>query len=127
MSKEKDGIINSLFTEFEQLKSERKELLSRMQTIQGGQSDEGDISTATEEFSLLAGRLDTVAKKIKQVNVALSRVADGTFGICESCGEEIGLKRLEVHPEAPRCIDCAAEKERIEKMTGRGNGHGRRR
>ncbi len=45
--------------------------------------------------------------RINKINKALVRIAGGTFGICEDCGESIDIKRLEVRPESSRCINCA--------------------
>jgi len=47
------------------------------------------------------------AQSIRSVTAALERIADGSYGICENCGEKIGLARLEIVPEATRCVDCA--------------------
>ncbi len=45
--------------------------------------------------------------KIKRINAALRRIENDEFGLCLKCEEEINLKRLEVDPSAPLCIDCA--------------------
>ena len=44
---------------------------------------------------------------IRAVAAALERIAAGTYGVCENCGEEIGEARLKVVPEATRCVNCA--------------------
>ena len=45
--------------------------------------------------------------ELKRIEAALERIAEGEFGYCLSCGEEIGAKRLELDPTTPVCIDCA--------------------
>ena len=44
---------------------------------------------------------------IRAVAAALERIAAGTYGVCENCGEDIGEARLKVVPEATRCVNCA--------------------
>ena len=56
-----------------------------------------------------------LAAKIEQ---ALQKIEQGVYGECESCGEEIGLKRLEARPVAELCIDCKAEQEKLERHLG---------
>ena len=46
-----------------------------------------------------------------QIEHALSKISDGTYGLCESCKEQIELKRLKARPFTPLCIDCMEEKE----------------
>ncbi len=53
---------------------------------------------------------------INKVKQALQRIEDGTFGLCESCEEEIGLERLRARPVTTLCIDCKTEEERKEKI-----------
>jgi len=47
------------------------------------------------------------AQSIRSVTAALERIANGSYGICENCGKKIGQARLEIVPEATRCVDCA--------------------
>ena len=54
-----------------------------------------------------------LAAKIKQ---ALDRINDGTFGLCESCEEDISTERLRARPVTTLCIDCKTEQERQEKI-----------
>lgn len=44
---------------------------------------------------------------INQIQNALQRIQDGSYGVCSVCGEEIAEGRLEVLPETTRCVDCA--------------------
>ena len=48
------------------------------------------------------------AQSIQAIQRALERIDQGSYGICASCGEEIGKARLKVVPEATRCVDCSA-------------------
>jgi DnaK suppressor protein len=78
--------------------------------------DLGDQATAETDrnFMLrLRGREQRLLKKIDQ---ALERVEAGSFGICEDCGNEINLKRLEARPVTTMCIDCKTLQEEEERM-----------
>lgn len=54
------------------------------------------------------------SRLIKKVRQALERIEDGTYGICELCGEDISLRRLEARPVTTKCIKCKQEEERME-------------
>jgi DnaK suppressor protein len=55
-------------------------------------------------------------KLLKKIDEALDRIAQGTFGVCESCGGEIGFKRLKARPVTTLCIDCKTRQEEDEKV-----------
>ncbi len=57
-----------------------------------------------KELSIEQNTVDLLSK----ANRALERVADGTYGICESCGKSIPIERLEVLPYSTLCVECAA-------------------
>ena len=53
-----------------------------------------------------------------KIDEALERIDSGEFGLCESCGSDIGFKRLEARPVATLCIDCKTRAEAAEKARG---------
>jgi DnaK suppressor protein len=55
---------------------------------------------------------------LTKINEALERIESGEFGICETCGEEIGFKRLEARPVTTLCINCKTRSEAMEKARG---------
>ncbi len=61
---------------------------------------------------------DRERKLIKKIKTALERIDDGSYGICEECGEDIGTKRLEARPVTTLCIECKSKQEREEKARG---------
>ncbi len=61
---------------------------------------------------------DRERKLIKKIKEALQRIEDGTFGICEECGEEISEERLMARPVTTLCIKCKEKQEREEKLRG---------
>ena len=80
--------------------------------------DEMDLASSEylQSFTFrLRGREKTFLDKI---NKALVKIDDGTFGVCEECGEEISVKRLEARPETTLCIKCKEDQERMEKDFG---------
>ncbi len=61
---------------------------------------------------------DREHKLIKKIKKTLSRVDNETFGICETCEEEISIKRLKARPVTTQCIDCKKREEEMEKALG---------
>jgi DnaK suppressor protein len=61
----------------------------------------------------LRGREQKLLKKIEE---AIARIDSGEYGVCESCGEQISLKRLEARPVTTLCIDCKTRQEEEEKL-----------
>ena len=55
---------------------------------------------------------------LSKIDKALAKIEDGTFGVCETCEEEISMKRLEARPETTLCIRCKEDQERREKDYG---------
>lgn len=67
-----------------------------------------------QNFTLrLKGREQKLLKKIDE---ALEKIANNTYGICESCGEDISLKRLMARPVTTLCIECKTRQEQEEKL-----------
>jgi len=55
---------------------------------------------------------------LSKLDLALKKIEDGTFGVCETCEEPIGKKRLEARPETTLCIKCKEDQEREERTMG---------
>jgi DnaK suppressor protein len=66
------------------------------------------------EYEYLLTTMDT--KKLKQIDEALAKIEQGTYGICEECGEEIPVARLKILPFAKLCIDCVSNVEKEEAL-----------
>ena len=79
-----------------------------------------EIDSASSEVNLsFQGRLrERERGLLAKIEQALEKIAQGVYGECEGCGEEIGLKRLEARPVAELCIDCKAEQEKLERHLG---------
>ena len=69
--------------------------------------DEDDNAEEVEEYSNKLGVTETLEKKLKEINGALNRMENGTYGMCENCpNEEIPLERLMAYPSASTCLKC---------------------
>ncbi|PLX41691.1 MAG: RNA polymerase-binding protein DksA [Deltaproteobacteria bacterium] len=77
--------------------------------------DPTDRATAESDRNFLLRIRDRERRLILKIREALERIEDGTFGECENCGENIGVKRLRARPVTTLCIDCKTEMESIEK------------
>ena len=81
--------------------------------------DPADRASQEEEFSLELRARDRERKLIKKINEAIGRIEEGEYGYCDSCGVEIGLKRLEARPTATMCIDCKTLEEMRERQVAK--------
>ena len=79
-------------------------------------ADPNDRASQESDIALELRNRDRERKLIKKINESLATIESGDYGYCESCGVEIGLKRLEARPTATLCIDCKELEERKEKQ-----------
>ena len=79
------------------------------------------IDLATEESSRdFSIRLkDRERKLIYKIRKAIERIDDGSYGVCEVCGEDIAEKRMIARPVTTHCIDCKTEAETQERIRGK--------
>ena len=75
-------------------------------------------ATQESEFSLELRTRDRERRLIKKIDDSLKEIESGDYGFCESCGIEIGIRRLEARPTATLCIDCKTLDEIREKQMG---------
>ncbi|CAH9018275.1 RNA polymerase-binding protein DksA [Candidatus Nitrosacidococcus sp. I8] len=78
--------------------------------------DPNDRASQEEEFTLELRARDRERKLITKINQCLKHLDHGEYGYCETCGAEIGIKRLEARPTATLCIDCKTLDEIREKQ-----------
>lgn len=111
---------------FKEYLAERlKELLSQAEdTVSDMTGPSDSFPDPTDRASLEADRnfmlriRDREHKLIKKIKKALDRIENGTFGICETCGEDISVNRLKARPVTTQCIDCKTKEEAMEKALG---------
>lgn len=78
--------------------------------------DEGDMTSSEMETSMRMRLRNREALYIKKIDEALKRISEGSFGECESCGDDIELRRLEARPTTTLCLGCKEEQERSEHV-----------
>ena len=71
---------------------------------------------ATRDFTLRIR--DRESRLIGKINQSLARIEEGTFGICDMCGEEISIRRLKARPVTNFCITCKTKMEALEETIG---------
>ena len=81
--------------------------------------DPNDRATQESEFSMELRTRDRERKLIKKIDEALDKLEHNEYGWCDSCGVEIGIRRLEARPTATLCIDCKTLDEIREKHLGK--------
>lgn len=92
--------------------------VTHMQEEAANFADPSDRATQEEEFSLELRTRDRERKLIKKIDDTLKRIENNDYGWCDSCGVEIGIRRLEARPTATLCIDCKTLAEIKEKQLG---------
>ncbi len=83
-------------------------------------SDELDLSSVELEQSMRVRLRNREALLIKKIDQSLERIQAGTFGVCDSCEEDIDLTRLEVRPTATLCLSCKEHEEMQETRSADG-------
>lgn len=78
--------------------------------------DEVDLTSIEMENNMRMRLRNREALFGKKIEEALSRITMGCFGECDSCGEDIEMKRLEARPTATQCVSCKEESERVESI-----------
>ncbi|MFG0835581.1 MULTISPECIES: TraR/DksA family transcriptional regulator [Aeromonas] len=74
-------------------------------------ADEIDRASIEEARRLELNRIEHDKLHLRKLRAALRRINEGDFGYCESCGEQIALKRLQARPESRYCLECQSTKE----------------
>ena len=69
-----------------------------------------DAGAATAERTELLGIVENLKNGLEEVNAALGKIDEGTYGICESCGKKIGAARMEGRPTSTLCLECKSKR-----------------
>lgn len=78
--------------------------------------DMGDQATAETDRNFMLRLRSREQKLIKKIDEALDRIDNGTFGICDDCGMEINIKRLDARPVTTLCMECKTQQEEEERI-----------
>ena len=82
-------------------------------------ADPNDRASQESDMALELRNRDRERKLIKKIEETIAKIDSGDYGYCDSCGVEIGLKRLEARPTASLCIDCKTLDEMREKQVAK--------
>lgn len=109
----------------EELEKKKREILDEAGKTMNEMTDQTtNVPDPNDRATIESGRSfelrirDRERKLLSKIDEAIVRIDEGTFGICEDCDEEIGLKRLEARPVTTLCIDCKTAQETQEKSKG---------
>ena len=100
----------------EHLKEEMQKTFDHLRTKGETYADPIDRASQEEEFAFELRTRDRERKLINKIAVSIEQIKNDEYGWCESCGDEIGIKRLEARPTATHCIDCKTLDEIKEKQ-----------
>lgn len=120
------SIKKSDLSKFQELLHEEKrkilhhlEELSESSELDLDQGSAGGDPVDIASLEINQANLQKIGKReaylLKKIDLALRKIEDGTYGICENCGEDIGAPRLMARPVAQLCIDCKTEQENVER------------
>ena len=100
----------------EHLKEEMRKTFDHLKTKGETYADPVDRASQEEEFAFELRTRDRERKLINKIAISIELIKQDEYGWCESCGDEIGIKRLEARPTATHCIDCKTLDEIKEKQ-----------
>ena len=103
----------------EELSADIERTVHQMQDDQTVFADPNDRASQGSDMALELRNRDRERKLIKKIDETMGRIDGEDFGYCESCGAEIGLKRLEARPTATLCIDCKTLDEMRERQVAK--------
>ncbi|MEN2986263.1 MAG: TraR/DksA C4-type zinc finger protein [Thermodesulfovibrionaceae bacterium] len=108
-------IKNNLLKQKQQILIDAGVLLSNIPS-EPNLSEIGDIASQEIDRSFMLRLRDRERKLLKKIEKALEKIEVGTYGICEICGKEIPIERLEARPVTDLCIECKIEQEEEERF-----------
>ncbi len=115
---QRDHFKNILLNWRNELMEEVDRTVHHMQDEASNPPDPADRATLEEEFSIELRTRDRERRLIKKIDSTIELIAKDDYGFCDSCGVEIGIRRLEARPTANKCIDCKTLDEIKEKQLG---------
>lgn len=105
------------------LLEEKKKILNHLQNL-SDTAEEEEITASGDSVDIASleinqANITKIGKRetylLKKIDLALEKIENGTYGECESCGEQIAVARLMARPVAQLCIDCKTEQENVER------------
>lgn len=120
MDQEKLEFFRKLLQEqLDELLTEAERTVAGMTDSKENFPDPTDRAALESDRNFLLRIRDRERKLIGKIEEALGRIEDGSFGICESCGEDISEERLTARPVTTLCFDCKKRQEAMERARGK--------
>jgi DnaK suppressor protein len=116
--KDKEYFKKYLTERLQELLNQADDTVSGMTETKENFPDPTDRAALEADRNFMLRIRDREAKLIKKIKEALERIENDTYGICESCGEDISIKRLKARPVTTQCIECKSKEEALEKALG---------
>jgi DnaK suppressor protein len=114
--KQKEHFVSILMNWKTELLGEVDKTVTHMKDEVTNFPDPNDRASQEEEFALELRTRDRERKLIKKIEESMADIEEDEYGYCESCGVEIGIRRMEARPTATQCIDCKTLEEIKEKQ-----------
>ena len=108
LSKASDALLeerNTLIHQLEELGADESGEMTGEVDFGDGFADAG---AATAELTETLGLVENLKGQLLDVDAAIGKIKDGTYGVCVDCGKEIGADRMEFRPNSIRCVSCKA-------------------
>lgn len=102
--------------QLDELTKSGQEVVSGMKDQENAYADLVDQASNDASQEFLFRIKDRESRLINKIKDALERIEDGSYGLCETCGEEISIGRLTARPVATHCIVCKTAAEKMEKI-----------
>jgi len=104
-----------LINRLEELYAEAERTVTGMTDSKESFPDPADRATLESDRNFMLRIRDRERKLINKIREALQRIEDGSFGICDSCGDDIDIDRLKARPVTTLCIECKRKEEAQER------------
>lgn len=99
--------LRSITAVIESSKASMAGFLAARRDVEVDDEHDPEGSTLALQYSESSALLENSRRHLDQVNAALAKLVDGVYGMCERCGAEIPVARLEARPYASHCVRCA--------------------
>lgn len=96
------------------LRSARRSVAGEVHLDPDDFADEIDSASSESTLAFIGRLRERERVLLQKIEAALAKIEAGTYGTCLSCGEDIGIARLQARPVATLCIDCKAQQEKLE-------------
>lgn len=106
----REDIVTEAKAEIKKFKSGEKKQI--VETV----LDDGDLSFVDLSEDISLKQLSTHRETLIKIDEALRKINEGTYGLCEDCGDEISVERLKIIPFATHCKECQEKKEMLDKI-----------